>query len=201
MTAILMAALLLQAAHEHHVPRSAEEYAKILEQPSRDEWQKPEQVIEALQLRKTDVVADLGAGSGYFTRRLAIRVDQVYAVDIDRRLLDMITKSNDARIQAVLATPDDPKLPPHSVDVVFICEVLHHIENRGAYYPKLIASLKPNGRIIIVDFQKRPLPVGPNVEMKIDEKDLEKELSAAGLKITKRHTFLPYQYFVEAMPR
>lgn len=201
MTAILMAALLLQAAHEHHVPRSAEEYAKILEQPSRDEWQKPEQVIEALQLRKTDVVADLGAGSGYFTRRLATRVDKVYAVDIDRRLLDMITKSNDARIQAVLATPDDPKLPPHSVDVVFICEVLHHIENRGAYYPKLIASLKPNGRIIIVDFQKRPLPVGPNVEMKIDEKDLEKELSAAGLKITKRHTFLPYQYFVEAMPR
>lgn len=201
MTSILMAALLLQAAHEHHVPRSAEEYAKILEQPSRDEWQKPEQVIEALQLRKTDVVADLGAGSGYFTRRLATHVDKVYAVDIDRRLLDMITKPNDARIQAVLATPDDPKLPPHSVDVVFICEVLHHIENRSAYYPKLIASLKPNGRIIIVDFQRRPLPVGPNVEMKIDEKDLEKELSAAGLKITRTHTFLPYQYFVEAVPR
>jgi arsenite methyltransferase len=183
-----------QVKHQHHPPRSADEYAKVLEDPSRDAWQKPHEVIMALKLKPTEVIADIGAGSGYFTRRFAHHAAKVYAVDISA---DLLAKTKGEKIETVLATPDDPKLPAASVDTIFICDVLHHIENREAYYKKLAAALKPGGRIVNIDFHKRDLPVGPPVSMKISEDEVRKEFSAAGFKQSAKHTFLPHQYFLE----
>lgn len=190
------AALAAQVPHQHHPPRDAGEYQKVLEDPSRDAWQKPHEVIMALEIKPDEAIADLGAGSGYFTRRLARHAAKVYAVDIDQRLLDMNKKGSPANVVTVLATADDPKLPAASVDTIFICDVLHHISNRPAYYDKLKAALKPGGRIVNIDFYKKPLPVGPGVAMKLSEAEVEKEFAAAGFKKAKQLDLLPYQYFL-----
>ena len=186
-----------QTPHQHnHPPRSAEEYARHLEDPSRDEWQKPHEVIEALSIKPDEVIADIGAGSGYFSRRFARHAGKVYAVDIDPKLLERAAKDAPSTLQAVHATPDDPKLPAKSVDTIFFCDVLHHIENRPAYYQKLDAALKPDGRIVMIDFQKSDLPVGPPVSMKLSDDDVVKELEAAGFRKTRSFDFLTYQYFL-----
>ena len=193
---IVIAGLQAQVPHQHHPPRSAEEYAKILENPQRDGWQKPQEVITALKIRQSEVIADLGAGSGYFTRRLASHAEKVYAVDLDAKLLAKAKASSPANVETVLAVQDDPRLPPGSVDTVFICDVLHHIDNRRAYYRKLATALKPGGRIVNIDFHKRETPVGPPVSMKLDEKDVVKEFESAGFRLAKSFDFLPHQYFL-----
>ncbi|MBL8176332.1 MAG: methyltransferase domain-containing protein, partial [Bryobacterales bacterium] len=109
-----------QVEHQkHHPPRNPDEYAKILEDPKRDSWQKPHQVIQALKLRPDEVIADIGAGSGYFARRFARHVKQVLAVDIDAKLLAIVAKHGAANIRNVLAAPDNPRLADASVDTVF----------------------------------------------------------------------------------
>lgn len=196
---ILVSALLLlapQAQHQHHPPRSAGEYAKVLEDLKRDAWQKPHDVLMALKLRPDEAIADIGAGSGYFTRRFANHAGAVYAVDISRDLLAIIDKGGNPKIKTVLATPEDPKLAAGSVDTIFICDVLHHIDHRGAYYAKLNEALKPGGRIVIIDFYKKQLPVGPPVSMKLSEEQVIGELQAAGFASTASHSFLPNQYFL-----
>src|ERR1035437_5529182 len=183
-----------QVPHQHHPPTS-EEYARVLEDPSRDEWQKPHDVVMALNLKPTDTIADIGAGTGYFARRFTHHAGKVYAVDIDQKLLDIAEKDAPANLKTVLAAPDDPRLPDDSVDIIFFCDVLHHIENRAAYYPKLAKALKPGGRIVVIEFYKKPLPLGPPENMKISEEELIGELKAAGFRKTKSFDFLPYQYF------
>jgi ubiquinone/menaquinone biosynthesis C-methylase UbiE len=194
--AVFCAALLAQVPHQNHPPRSAGEYAKVLEASSRDAWQKPHEVIAALKLRPDEVVADIGAGSGYFTRRLSKHAGKVYAVDIDAKLLELTKKNSGPNVETVLAAPDDPKLPQASVDTIFICDVLHHIEGRPAYYAKLLRALKPGGRLVNIDFYTRDLPVGPPVAMKLSEAEVEAEMKAAGLQLAEKHDFLPHQYFL-----
>lgn len=184
-----------QVPHQHHPPSSGE-YAKVLEDPSRDEWQKPHEVVMALGLKATDVVADIGAGTGYFARRFANHASKVYAVDIDKELLAIIQKNAPPNLTAVLAAPDDPRLPEQSVDLIFFCDVLHHIANRAAYYPKLVKALKPGGRVVVIDFYKKPLPVGPPESMKLSEKEVIAEFQKAGFALRKRLDILPYQYFL-----
>ncbi len=186
-----------QTMHQHHPPASAQEYARALEDPDRAAWQKPDEVVKALGLKKGDVVADLGAGTGYFSRRIAPHVAKVYAVDIDADLLAMAKHGAPPNLETVLGAPDDPRLQPHSVDLIFICDVLHHISNRETYLPKLVRALKPGGRVVNIDFYKKPLPVGPPVEMKLTEEEVTREFSAAGLRRTGTRSFLPYQYFLE----
>lgn len=185
-----------QVAHQHHAPGSAEEYVRVLEDPQRDARQKPHEVVMALGLKPTEAVADIGAGSGYFTRRFAMHAGKVYAVDIDAKLLEAAMKDAPKNVEAVLATPDDPKLPAASVDTIFFCDVLHHIDGRAAYYPKLAKALKPGGRIVAIEFYKKPLPLGPPESMKISEEELIGEMKAAGFRKTKSFDFLPYQYFM-----
>jgi arsenite methyltransferase len=208
---LLLAAWQLLAAQtvnqQHHPPLNASEYIKVLEDPARDAWQQPDQVIENLGLHLGDEVADLGAGSGYFTIRLAREVGEsgkVYAVDIDQMMLDYIDQRAQEEkldnIQTILADPDDPKLGSHSVDLIFICDVLHHIHERDKYYPKLYRALRLGGRLVDIDFQKRKLPVGPPVEMKIDKKDCIKEIEAAGFHFEQEFDFLKYQYFLVFEP-
>ena len=142
------------------------------------------------------MVADIGAGTGYFARRFALHAGKVYAVDIDEKLLAMLRQKALPNVETVAAAPGDPKLPARSVDWIFFCDVLHHIESRPAYYAKLVAALKPGGRIVVIDFYKKPLPVGPPPSMKLTEKEVIAELEQAGFALERRETFLPYQYFL-----
>jgi len=185
-----------QVPHQHHPPLSSDEYAKVLEDPSRDAWQKPHAVVMALDLKPTDTVADIGAGTGYFARRFALHADRVYAVDIDEKLLAMVRAKAPVNLETIVAAPDDPHLPQHSVDVVFFCDVLHHIENRPAYYLKLAKVLKPGGRVVVIDFYKRPLPVGPPEAMKLSDEQVITEFQKASFALSKRLDMLPYQYFL-----
>ena len=192
---ILSTVAFAQVPHQHHPP-SSEEYAKVLEDPSRDEWQKPHDVVMALNLKPTDTIADIGAGTGYFARRFAMHAGKVYAVDIDQKLLDIAGKDAPANLKTVLATPDDPRLPDGSVDVIFFCDVLHHIENRAAYYPKLAKALKPGGRIVVIEFYKKDMPIGPPPSMKLSDEEVIGELRSAGFTLSKRLDILPYQYYL-----
>jgi ubiquinone/menaquinone biosynthesis C-methylase UbiE len=189
--------------HKHQVPKSAEEYAKILEDPKRDGWQKPHEVVHALEIQEGSTIADIGAGTGYFTLHFARHVGpegKVQAVDIDEKLLERVRKRAAdmklANVETVLAAPNDPHLRAESVGTIFICDVIHHIEQRPAYYELLARALKPGGRIVIIDFHKRPLPVGPRPEMKIAREDMIQELEKAGFRLAREHTFLPHQYFL-----
>ncbi|HXX22538.1 MAG TPA: class I SAM-dependent methyltransferase [Terriglobia bacterium] len=184
-----------QVPNQHH-PASSQEYAKVLEDPSRDAWQKPHAVVEALDLKPTDTVADIGAGTGYFARRFALHARRVYAVDIDEELLAIVRSKAPANLKTILAAPDDPRLPSSSVNMIFFCDVLHHIENRPAYYVKLAKILKPGGRVVVIDFYKKPLPVGPPESMKLSDQEVITEFQKAGFGLSKRLDILPYQYFL-----
>ena len=192
---VFAAVALGQVPHQHHPP-SSEEYAKVLEDPSRDAWQKPHAVITALNLKPTDTVADIGAGTGYFARRFALHARRVYAVDIDEKLLAIVHRKAPANLKTILAAPDDPRLPSNSVDMIFFCDVVHHIENRPAYYMKLAKILKPGGRVVVIDFYKKSLPVGPPESMKLSEQEVIAEFQKAGFGLSKRLDILPYQYFL-----
>ncbi|MEX2299668.1 MAG: class I SAM-dependent methyltransferase [Bryobacterales bacterium] len=192
-----------QRDSHHHGSRSPEEWVKILENPDRDAWQKPDEVIEKLGLAQGAAVADIGAGSGYFSVRLARAVGPqgtVFAADIDEGLIEYLVKRSAQEglhnLKPLLGRPDDPLLPPASVDLVFICDVIHHIEDRGPYYSKLARALRPGGRLVIVDFYKRELPVGPPPAMKIAKTDLIAELGQAGFGLREEFDLLPYQYFL-----
>jgi len=196
MLVTLAGAVLAQTAHQHHPPQDAQEYARILEDPERDVWQLPGEVIQALALKREEVVADIGADTGYFARRFAPHVAKVYAVDIDAKLLEIARQKSPANVETVLAAPDDPMLPERGVDTIFFCDVLHHIENRPAYYAKLAKALKPGGRIVNIDFHKKPTPFGPPEAMRISAADVVKEFAAAGFRKTQEIEILPYQYFL-----
>lgn len=196
-------------AHSHgaHPPRDLERYIQQLESPARAAWQKPDQILSALRLRKGEAVADIGAGSGYFSVLFAREVGKegkVLAVDIEPGMLAFIEKrAKEGRLdhlQALRAQPDDPQLPPSSVDTLFICNTAHHIENRPAYYKRLRESMKPEGRLVIVDFQKGESPVGPPPAMKIAREEMVKEVEGAGYQLFGEYYFLPYQYFLVFKP-
>ena len=185
------------ANQHHHPPQSTDEYAKVLEDPGRDAWQKPHEVIVALKLKPSDVVADIGCGTGYFARRLALHAAKVYAVDIDSGLLEIAAKSAPPNLVTVLAQPNDPKLAASSVDLIFFCDVLYHLDHRVTYFQHLEGILKPGGRIVVVDFFKRELPLGPPESMKLSDETVISEFREAGFRLSRSETILPYQYFLE----
>ncbi len=178
-------------------------YIAHLEDPQRDAYQKPQEVVNALHLKAGEVIADLGAGSGYFTVRLARPVGEtgrVYAVDVspdmivhlNRRIRDL----NLRNVVTVLCAPDDPLLADASVDRFFICDTWHHISGHAKYLALLKRMLRPGGQVIMVDFKKAKTPVGPPMELRIDREDLVREMEAHGFQLAAEHTFLEYQYFL-----
>jgi len=188
----------------HRLHDDPKAYMQALEDPKRDEYQKPHEVLSALNIKSGEVIADIGAGSGYFTFRLAHFVGdkgKVYAVDVSpdmiRHINRRIRETKSANVVSILAEPDDPLLPDRSVNRFFICDVWHHVENQTKYLSLMKKMLKPGGEIVMIDFHKKPLPFGPPPEMKIAREDLLKQMANNGFKLAKEHTFLPYQYFLE----
>jgi ubiquinone/menaquinone biosynthesis C-methylase UbiE len=187
----------------HHLHGDPKAYIGALEDPKRDVYQKPHEVVHALNLKSGEVVADIGAGSGYFTFHLARHVGdkgKIYAVDVspemilhvNRRIREL--KANN--VVTLLADPDDPLLPDRSVNRFFFSDSWHHIENQSKYLSLMKRMLKPGGEIVMIDFHKKELPVGPPMNMKISREDLIKQLDSNGYRLTKEHSFLPYQYFL-----
>lgn len=189
----------------HNDPKS---YIGALEDPKRDAYQKPEEVLMALGLKPGEVIADIGAGSGYFTFRLAHHVgDQgkVFAVDVSPDMIRFINRRTRelraTNVVSILADPDDPLLPDGSVNRFFFSDSWHHIENQTKYLSLMKKILRPGGEIVMIDFHKKELPVGPPMQMKIARADLIKQMESNGFRLTKEHTFLPYQYFLIFVPK
>ncbi|HBO84328.1 MAG TPA: SAM-dependent methyltransferase [Deltaproteobacteria bacterium] len=182
-----------------------QKWVDIFEAYERAEWQKPKDVVKKLDIKPGDTVADIGAGTGYFTRLLAQAVGhegKAIGLDIEPAMVEYMKEDAKKRgltnYEARVVKPDDLELSPKSVDVIFICNTYHHIEDRINYLKRLSKALKPNGRIVIVDFYKKPLPVGPqSITHKISEEDVKKEFEQAGYRLTKSLDFLPYQYYLE----
>jgi ubiquinone/menaquinone biosynthesis C-methylase UbiE len=190
--------------HEMHgLHNDPKAYIGSLEDPKRDDYQKPHEVLAALDLKPGEVVADIGAGSGYFTFLLARHIGEtgkIYAVDVspdmilyvNRRIRDLKVTN----VVSILADPDDPLLSAGSVNRFFFCDSWHHIENQAKYLSLMKNLLKPNGQIVMIDFHKKELPVGPPMQMRIAREDLIRQMTDNGFRLSKEHTFLPYQYFL-----
>ena len=198
-----------QEGHQHERMPTVMEYLDRLDRPERDQEQKPAQVVDALALTQGMSVADLGAGSGYFTRRFVEAIGdtgKVYVIDIEPEALKYIEESlvhmhRSFEAEFILARPDNPKIPIESVDLVFVCNTYHHLEGRPTYFHNIKSSLKPGGRVAIIDFyhDERSGELGfPKRHLVSKEKVME-EMVEAGYRLAKEHTFLPKQYFLEFM--
>lgn len=184
----------------HHRFRDAERWAQVFDDPKRDVWQKPDQVLQTLALPPDAVVADLGAGTGYFAVRLAklLPAGRVYAVDIEpdmvRYLAERAKRENLANLVAVQATPGDPGLPG-KVDLVLLVDVYHHVDERERYFRRLGDHLKSGGRIAVIDFRPDS-PMGPPRSTRIAAERVKDEMEQAGYAFMQAHDFLPNQYFL-----
>ncbi|HLH00367.1 MAG TPA: methyltransferase domain-containing protein [Bryobacteraceae bacterium] len=195
LTGILLAGGLTQSFAQL-APRKADEWVNTLEGPQRIAGQKIDEVLADLSLKPGMVVADIGAGSGLFSRRLAKAVapgGKVYAVDIQQDLLDYIDKrdkeENIRNVQTVLGEFNDPKLPARNVDLAFINDVLHHIQNRAAYLKALGTYIKPTGRIAIIEMNKDDpkTPHRNQPELLVGRDEILQWMSNAGFKLAEEH--------------
>ncbi len=205
---VMLLGIFLGAQQQHHTTRhsfeNVDRWVEEFESPDRDRWQQPDEVVEQMKLMPGDDVADIGAGTGYFSRRFARAVEPdgvVYAVDLEPNMLRYMAKravdEGQMNLVPVLATSDNPMLPPSSVDVIFICDTIHHIENRGQYYQTLARDLRAGGRLVIVDFYKdKDIPAGPPKPMRLSRSALRDEVEHAGFRFVEERDFLPYQYFL-----
>jgi len=187
----------------HHRFDGAEGWAKVFDAEDRDAWQKPEEVLAAMELTDPETkVADVGAGTGYFVVKIARRLPagRVFAVDVEpdmvRYLRERAAREGLSNVSAVLAAVDDPKIP-EPVDVILIVDTLHHIA-RGAYMTKLRAALRPGGRIVVVDFLPEAT-MGPPKEHRLSAEDVASDAKAAGL-VVLREARLPQQYVLVLTP-
>ena len=190
-----------QSPHTHdHSFSGAEKWAKVFDDPKRDAWQKPHEVIQALALEPDAVVADIGAGTGYFATRLAHMVPKgrVYAVDTEpdmvRHLNERASRNGLKNLSAVAGEPNDPRLP-QKADVVLLVDVYHHIGERERYFSRLAGALKPGGRVAIIDF-RMDSPEGPPKAARIEPERVKAEMKRAGYELVQEHAFLPRQYFL-----
>jgi len=189
-----------QPDHLEHRFDNAEEWAKSFDDPARDEWQMPDRVLDALAIRPGQVVADVGAGTGYFTVRLARlpAAPRVYAVDIEPSMVEHVRHramhEGLANVTPVLAGADRTNLP-EPVDLVLVVDVFHHVPNRVAYFTRLKQELKPGGRVAIVDF-KKGAPSGPPEQFRFTPEQIAAEMQQAGFEVQTSHDFLPRQHFL-----
>ncbi len=200
----LLASLTASCAHQ---PWDINRYIQALERPERDQYQQPEKVIEALNLKPGMVVADIGSGSGYFTRRIAKAMGdtgQVIAIDVEQKMLNYNKQELEKigladRVHFILAEPDNSSLPENSADMVFLCDVYHQLAYPVDYLANTQPALTPNGRVVIIDnyADRRSGTRGFSKRHLISKEHVIKNMEQAGFALSKEHTFLPRQYFLE----
>ena len=170
-------------------PEDIQAYVSRLEDPGRDEWQKPDQVLRALEVPRQAVVGEIGAGSGYFTLLLARAAAHVFASDADPRLVEILRErlaTADARnVTPVLGLPDDPFLPSGRCDLIVSINTYHHFPEPRAYLRRIRRALRPGGRIALIDFHE-----------KVEKARVLRAGKAAGLRVAAEHDFLPQQHFL-----
>lgn len=176
----------------------------LLEGPDRDAWQKPDQIMDALAIADGSAVADIGAGAGWFTIRLARRVGPngvVYAQDVQRQMLEAIrrrvAREGLRNVETRLGVGSAPNLPERSLDAVLVVDVYPEVEDRVTFLRNLAAALKPGGRLGIVNYKPGlggPGP-GPQEGVRVESAGVERDVLAAGLRVLARQT-LPYQYLL-----
>ena len=201
-SAVAVTAQQPQTAKPNHMDHKFDDparYAKSFDDPARDAWQLPARVIDALQLTSGMKVADIGAGTGYFSMRLAkVPGVSVFAVDIEPKMVEYLQqrahKEHAMNVTAVLAGASSPNLP-EPVDVILVVDTYHHLPTRPAYFRELRKSLKPGGRIAIVDFRK-DAPEGPPVHFRFTPQQIQDEMKQAGYALQSTHDFLPRQHFL-----
>jgi SAM-dependent methyltransferase len=192
--------------HDHrggmpHRFEHADDWAKAFDDPSRDAWQHPDDVVAALGLRAGMTVADVGAGTGYFTVRLARAVPdgQIIATDIEpdmvRYLAERAQREGLPNVRAVRAGADDPHLAAASVDRILVVDVWHHLRDRTRYAAGLAAALRPGGKLAVVDFTAAATH-GPPPAHRLSPAAIIADLEAAGLDARVSPTQLPEQYIV-----
>jgi SAM-dependent methyltransferase len=177
----------------------------VLEGPDRDAWQKPDLVMDALRIGEGSVVADLGAGGGWFTVRLARRVGPnglVYAQDVQSQMLEAIQRRLDreglGNVRTIRGETADPKLPPASLDAVLMVDAYHEFADPVALLRKSAAALVPGGRIGIINFSEEG--GGPGPDERLPEQSVVENARLAGLQLVGRETFLEFQYFLIFAP-
>jgi SAM-dependent methyltransferase len=193
--------------HQHgdHRFTDAATWSKQFDAPERDAWQKPDDVIAALHVPPDAVIADVGAGTGYFATRLARAAPQgrVVGVDVED---DMVRFLNERAAQAGLAnlqgrkSPTDHAAIDDGTDLVLVVNTYHHMTDRVAYFKAMLPQWSARGRLAIVDFRVDS-ERGPPAAMKVGDATVEGELRAAGYAIVERHDFLPDQYFLVFAPQ
>lgn len=194
------------AANDHLHRMSFQDLVARFEVAGRETWQKPEEVIDLLGDLRGKTVLDLGAGTGYFSVRLARHGAKVIAADIDKRFLDFIQArakaegTDGGQVVTRLIPYDDPGLAAAEVDAVLMVDVYHHIEKRPIYFAKLRKGMKPGGVLLIVDFHpNKTNPEGPPPELRVAPKDVEEELRKAGFtQFDWKEDWLEYQYVLTA---
>jgi len=181
-------------------------YIWMLERDQREEYQMKDEILEALDLKPGMYVADVGAGSGYFSIPIAKAVGPegtLLATDIRQEMLDYIKRRSKIEkldnIELLLSQPEDPMLPKGKADLILMVDVYHYIQERTAFGEKLLEGLAPGGRLIVIDFLPKPWeerPWGPPPQQKLAEETLSGDLEKAGFKIIKKYDFLAEQFFV-----
>ncbi len=194
-----------QGDQPHHQRfQNAERWSQVFDDPARDGWQKPDEVIRTLRLGPEAAVADIGSGTGYFAVRLARAVPKgrVYGADLEPGMVKFLNeraaREGLPNLRSVQAAPESPNLPD-PVDVVLLVDTYHHIARRPAYFEALRKQLRPGGRVAIVDFTLDS-PTGPPRRARIAPETVKSEMARAGYRLAEEHGFLPHQYFLVFAP-
>jgi len=175
----------------------------LLDAPDRDLWQRPDQIMDAMGVADASVVGDIGAGSGWFTIRLARRVGPrgiVYAEDVQKEMINAtlrrVGREGFNNVKAVLGSKNDPRLPASSLDAVLMVDAYHEVEDRVSMLANLAKALKPGGRLGIIDFRLDGTGPGPDPEERVSPDVVVNDATKAGLRLIRQEPFLPYQYFL-----
>ena len=178
------------------------ERMQVLEEPR--QWQDAEEVMDRLRLKEGYTVADIGAGTGYFTLPMAQRVGAeglVYAEDGQQAMVDYLSKKVDTlelrNIRIVMGKTDNPTLPEDSLDLALMANTYHEVEKTLLLLENIRKELKSEGRLVIIDWSpERESPVGPPRQERVPEDTVIKEAGQAGFDLSERQTFMPYHYFL-----
>jgi ubiquinone/menaquinone biosynthesis C-methylase UbiE len=203
---LVLASIALRPAAQQRdkpAPLFPPEELAMLEGPDRDDWQQPNRVMDALAIADGSAVADLGAGSGWFTMRLARRVGPngvVYAEDIQPEMIAYINRRIQreglSNVRTILGTPDDPHLPA-GLTAVLIVDTYPQFRNPVAVLTHVAAALSPNGRLGIVDFKTDGSGgPGPPLDQRLAPETVQRDAESAGLRLHSHETFLRYQYLL-----